>query len=79
MTITKATVTATAESKTRVYNSANPTFTIVYAGFVNGDNSTVLHAMVASSWPFEQSGGELSNRGCGGNDIIMHSLSQWPN
>jgi gliding motility-associated-like protein len=50
LTITKATVTATAENKTRVYNSANPTFTIVYTGFVNGDNSSFLDTPpVASS------------------------------
>ncbi|MBL7877520.1 MAG: T9SS type B sorting domain-containing protein [Cyclobacteriaceae bacterium] len=42
LTITKATVTATAENKTRIYNTANPTFTITYTGFVNGDNALVF-------------------------------------
>jgi gliding motility-associated-like protein len=42
LTITKVTITATAASASRVFGIANPTFSINYAGFVNGENSTVL-------------------------------------
>ncbi len=40
LTVTKANLTATADNKSRVYGSANPTFTISYSGFLNGDNAT---------------------------------------
>lgn len=42
LTITKVTITATAANATRVFGVANPTFTINYTGFVNGENSSVL-------------------------------------
>lgn len=43
LAVTKAVVTATADNKTRVYAGANPSFTITYTGFVNGDNETALN------------------------------------
>jgi len=42
ITVNKANLTATAENKTRVYNTTNPVFTIVYSGFVNGDDASDL-------------------------------------
>ena len=42
LTVTKVTLTATADNKTKVYGSVNPAFTISYSGFVNGDTETVL-------------------------------------
>ncbi|MBL7872716.1 MAG: gliding motility-associated C-terminal domain-containing protein, partial [Cyclobacteriaceae bacterium] len=44
LTITKATVTATAQDASRIYNAANPTFVITYSGFVNGETSAVIDA-----------------------------------
>jgi len=40
--ITKATLTATADDKSRIYGDANPVFTISYSGFLNGDTEAVL-------------------------------------
>ena len=40
--ITKATLVANADNKTKVYGDANPTFTISYTGFVNGETATVI-------------------------------------
>ncbi|SEW35473.1 Ig-like domain (group 3), partial [Roseivirga pacifica] len=40
LTINKATLTATAEDKSKTYGEENPSFTITYAGFVNGDAAT---------------------------------------
>jgi hypothetical protein len=37
LSVTKATLTATAENKTRAYGAANPSLTIAYSGFVNND------------------------------------------
>src|SRR5437899_306378 len=37
LTITKATLTVTADDKTRTYGDSNPTFTASYAGFKNGE------------------------------------------
>ncbi len=42
LTVTKATLTITADDKTRVYNTPNPTFTLSYSGFVNGDDPTKI-------------------------------------
>ncbi|MCC9065454.1 MBG domain-containing protein [Flavobacterium piscisymbiosum] len=42
LTITKATLTITADDKTKVYGTANPTLTASYSGFVNGDTSVSL-------------------------------------
>ncbi len=42
LTVNKATLTATADDKSKVYGEANPTFTITYSGFVNGDDATAI-------------------------------------
>jgi hypothetical protein len=42
-TITKATLTVTADSKTKLLNEANPPFTASYSGFVNGDLASALN------------------------------------
>ena len=42
LTVNKATLTITAEDKSRLYGMANPAFTAVYSGFVNGDSQTAL-------------------------------------
>jgi len=72
LTVTKATVTATADNKTREFNVANPALTITYTGFVNGDNSSVLDVTAATSttaiistsvgsYPITASGGSDNN------------------
>ena len=40
--VTKATLTATADAKIKVYGDVNPNLTFVYSGWKNGDNETVL-------------------------------------
>jgi hypothetical protein len=42
LTISKATINVSADHKSRVYGSNNPTFTYSYTGFLNSDNSTVI-------------------------------------
>ena len=42
LTIDKATLTVTAEDKSKTYGEANPTLTLSYSGFVNGEDKTVL-------------------------------------
>src|SRR5204863_344461 len=42
LTVTKASLTGTAEDKTRSYGAGNPALTVSYAGFVNGDTSASL-------------------------------------
>ncbi|NHA07849.1 T9SS type B sorting domain-containing protein [Mucilaginibacter sp. HC2] len=42
LTINKAMLTITAEDKSRLYGVANPAFTAVYSGFVNGDDQAAL-------------------------------------
>ena len=39
LTIGQATLTVTADPRSRVYGAANPVFTASYSGFVNGDTS----------------------------------------
>jgi hypothetical protein len=42
LTVSKKTLTVTADNKTRPYNSDNPPFTISYSGWVGSDNPSVL-------------------------------------
>src|SRR5207247_1761865 len=42
LTVTKASLTGTADDKTKTYGAANPALTVSYAGFVNGDTSASL-------------------------------------
>jgi uncharacterized repeat protein (TIGR03803 family) len=44
LTIEKASLTATANDKTKVYNTVNPVLDIAYSGFVNGDNVSDITA-----------------------------------
>ncbi|MEP2771607.1 MAG: putative Ig domain-containing protein [Fulvivirga sp.] len=39
LTISKATLIATADNKSRIYNTSNPLLTVSYSGFVNSDNA----------------------------------------
>ena len=45
LTVTPATVTITADDKTRTYGAANPALTLQYAGFMNGEDSSVLSTL----------------------------------
>ncbi len=49
LSITKAAVTVTAQSDTRVYGEANPAFTVSYSGFKNGEGTGVLHSMATAT------------------------------
>jgi gliding motility-associated-like protein len=42
LTVTPAALTITADDKSKVFGTANPTLTASYSGFVNGDNSSSL-------------------------------------
>ena len=42
ISVNKAPLTVTADNATRPYGSANPTFTLSYTGFVNGETEAVL-------------------------------------
>jgi hypothetical protein len=47
--ITRATLTATADDKSRAYGEPNPTFTISYNGFVGGDDAGDLDSLPTAS------------------------------
>ena len=49
LTVNKAELIAAADNKSKVFNSENPELTISYAGFVNGDNSSVLDVLPTAS------------------------------
>ncbi|HYF76054.1 MAG TPA: MBG domain-containing protein, partial [Symbiobacteriaceae bacterium] len=49
LTINKASLTITADNKSRAYGSANPTLTVSYAGFVLGQNESSLGGMLSIS------------------------------
>ena len=42
LTVGKHTIIATADNKTKVYGSVNPTFSIKYSGFIEGDDPSVI-------------------------------------
>jgi len=58
LSITKATLTATASSGSREYGAANPIFTVSYSGFVNGDTDLEIDTYATAS-----SGGATANVG----------------
>ena len=39
LTVTKAVLTVTANNQTKVYGAVNPALTVIYSGFVAGDNA----------------------------------------
>jgi hypothetical protein len=47
--ITPAILTGKADNQTRLYGSANPSFTATYTGFVGGDNSSLLTGVLSFS------------------------------
>ena len=49
LTVNKAVVTATVGNGTREYGDANPAFSVTYAGFKNGQNSSVIDTLATSS------------------------------
>ncbi len=49
LTINKASLSATADDKTRVYGDLNPTFTISYSGFVNGEGVSAITPPTAAT------------------------------
>ncbi|OGV67019.1 MAG: hypothetical protein A3K19_29635 [Lentisphaerae bacterium RIFOXYB12_FULL_65_16] len=49
LTVTQAPLTATADSKSRPYGQANPSLTITYSGFMNGETAAVLDVAPGSS------------------------------
>src|SRR5206468_3236892 len=42
LTVTRATLTVTADNKVKIYGDSNPALTASYSGFVNGENASVL-------------------------------------
>ena len=51
LTVNKATLTITAENKTRNYGANNPAFTVSYSGFVNSDTQASLSAQPVINTP----------------------------
>ena len=49
LTITKATLTATAQNTSREYGDVNPTFAISYTGFKNGETASVIDTLATAS------------------------------
>jgi len=72
ITVAKAPLSVTADNQGRPYNTANPTLTVSYAGFVNGDGAGALsgapalatgatQASPAGSYPITVSQGNLAS------------------
>ncbi len=68
--IEKLTLGATVDNQMKIYGEANPTFTISYSGFVNGDDASDLDAspVVATQADVTSSVGTYSLVGSGGTD-----------
>jgi hypothetical protein len=49
LTINKATLSAKADAKSKIYGQNNPALTVSYSGFVNGDDESVLDTPPAAS------------------------------
>jgi hypothetical protein len=72
LVVTKASLTITADSKTKAYGAAVPSLTVSYSGFVNGDTSASLsnaptpvtsgtNASNAGAYPITVSGAVATN------------------
>ncbi|MBD8487375.1 gliding motility-associated C-terminal domain-containing protein [Echinicola sp. CAU 1574] len=62
LTVNKAALTVTGNDKSKVYGSTDPTWTVSYSGFVNGDNETAL-------------GGTLDLSRAAGEDVGNYAIS----
>src|SRR6185369_9957531 len=51
LTVTSAALTVTATNQTKPYGATNPTLTVSYSGFVNGDTAASLTAPATASTP----------------------------
>jgi gliding motility-associated-like protein len=72
LTVTPAALTATANNQSKTYGSANPSLTVSYSGFVNGENSSVVTTLATvtttatassavGSYPITASGANAAN------------------
>ena len=53
-TISKATLTATADNQSITYGDAAPGYTVTYTGFVNGENASVIDTFAAATSNYAQ-------------------------
>ena len=51
LTVNPAALTVTADNQTKTYGAANPTLTVSYSGFVNGDTAASLTTAATASTP----------------------------
>src|SRR5262249_41493495 len=72
LTVTKAALTVTADNQTRTYGAANPTLTVGYSGFVNGDTIASLTAPATATTP-------ATTASSGGSYTITPSGAASPN
>jgi hypothetical protein len=49
LTVNKATLTVTADNKSKTFGTSNPMLTFVYSGFIGSDNASVLSVLPTSS------------------------------
>lgn len=70
LTVAKATLDVRPDDATRVYHSANPTFTATYSGFVAGDDVSVIDALMslASTATLTSNVGNYTITASGGSD-----------
>jgi gliding motility-associated-like protein len=68
MAVTKASLTITAQNKTKVYGDANPTLTFAYTGLVNGDSKVSTEPSIATTATASSSVGTYPITLTGGSD-----------
>jgi hypothetical protein len=61
LTVIKATLTVTADNKSKVYSTANPPLTAVIGGFVNGEDSAVVSGSPSLSTTANANSGVAGN------------------
>ncbi len=70
LTITRASLTAKADDKTKIVGAANPALTVTYTGFVNGENGSVIDTAptIATTATISSSAGTYPITLTGGSD-----------
>lgn len=57
LTVNQASLSATADDRDKTYGDANPTLTVSYSGFVNGEDASVLDAAPTASTTADETSG----------------------
>ena len=72
LTVTKRNLITVIDNQTKVYGESNPTFTVQYSNFVNGDDESVIHQNI--NYGAYESGSTLVDSSTGVGEYVISNL-----